>query len=266
MNIQQYYRHKANVSLNGSLAAFVPVLIIIIGSFYFSAKLPLLLLVLPFCLYSFICYQSYLVDRQRSLESELTNSSKPISLIDNSNLLITFMPAPSLRMQLFDPNGNLVGEVKDSRFWWWRWFLPYFIDCFFPSVYALYDHNQEALAFYKISKNKGIEIFNPDRKKMGIYLYQSEAPLSLKRKGSIHSLTTNQSIFVEGSSIYPDIKLRNEQGFIIGKLIKGWMPKEWGKHFRDVNTPFISIDQSVDETERILIIGVLAEFFQYTTH
>src|SRR4051812_34706905 len=101
MNIQQYYRSAATVSLNGSLAAFVPVIIILVGSILFSVNLPLLYVMIPFCVYSCICYQGYLIQHQRCLETEITETQVDTTLEKSQNILITFMPAPSLRMLLF---------------------------------------------------------------------------------------------------------------------------------------------------------------------
>ena len=266
MNIQQYYQDKANISLNGSLVALVPTIIIVIVSFYSHVRLPLLFLVLPFCLYSLVCYQAYLLHRQHSLEATNNTRTQSSALLANPDLLIGFMPAPTLRMVLFDQEGNQVGEIKDARFCWWRWCLPYFIDRLFPSEFILYDRNKQVMAIYKRAPNqKVMNVFFPDNQKLGSFLPQLQAA-SFKKRGFIFSLTTQQSIFVEGSAIYPDIKFRNLNGRIVSKLVKGWMPTEWGRHFRDTNTPIISFDQQIDDTDKLLIIGVLAEYFRYSSH
>ena len=266
MNIQQHYQNKANISLNSSLVALVPIVIIVSASFYLRVTLPLLLLVLPFFLYSLICYQAYLLHRQHSLEATNNTLTQSSALLDNTDLLIGFMPAPTLRMVLFNPEGNQVGEIKDTRFWWWRWCLPYFVDRYFPSEYILYDRNKKVIAIYKKATNqKGMDVFLPNNEKIGSYLPQLQAS-SFKKHGFIFSLATQQSIFVEGSAIYPDFKFRNQQGSVVGKLVKGWMPSEWDKHFRDANTPILSFNQQIDNTDKLLILGVLAEYFRYSSH
>jgi hypothetical protein len=267
MNIQQYYRSAANIALNGSLAAFVPMILIQIGSMYFSAKLPLMIIVLPFCLYSFICFQGYLIQHHRSLESKVKQPVKLVTLSNAENILLTFMPAPSLRMLLFEPNGNLIGEIRDKRFWWWRWFLPYFIDRVFPRNYSLYDQTNKILATYRVNKGKRqIKVYDSQQNEMGFYIEQWDTSFSLKKRGVIHSLTKNKDIHVEGSAIYPEVQFRNQEQIIISKMIKGWMPNEWEKQFRDPNTPIIVFDKQMDEHEKILAFGVLAGIFQSTSH
>lgn len=267
MNIQQYYRSIAHVALNGSLVAFMPVILILGGGMLFSVQLPLFLITLPFCLYSFICYQDYLIQNQRSLESSVINSNENKSILNTDNLLITFMPAPSLRMLLFEPNGNLIGEVRDERFWWWRWFLPYFLDRLFPKVYGLYDHKNHRSAMYHINlRKKQVKIFTSSGSELGCFTQSTKTTASFKRRGVIHSFESNQTLYVEGSTIYQNLYFRNEQGNILGKVIKGWMPMEWAKPFRNANTPFITFDEDLNESDKILMISVLTEMYHYTSH
>jgi hypothetical protein len=268
MNIQQYYRSAANIALNGSLAAFIPVILILGLGVYFSLKLPLHMVILPFLLYSFICYQGYLIHHRRSLRAEIGQPSGQSILKKSNQLLIAFMPAPSLRMLLFEPGGHLVGEVRDMRFWWWRWFLPYFVDRLFPKTFGFYDHENKLAAIYQIRKRKKqIKMYDANGNEIGIFLKKNGLPRSAnKRKGIVKSLVGDQEFFAEWSPLFPNMKIRNKQGMIVGKLIKGWMPLEWGKRFVDANTPILFFDESLEEREKKLLFGVLAYFFQYTNH
>lgn len=266
MNIQQYYRIAANTALNGSLVAFLPMIIIVCFGLYFPVKLPMFLIVLPFCLYSFICYQNYLIQNDRSNEvDEIRKNTRKLS--DANHLLITFLPAPSLRMLLFDENGILIGEVRDKQFWWWRWFLPYFIDRLFPSWYGLYDNENQLVCSYQVhDKMKNVKIFNRNQELIGLFNTNSKKKPSLTRNGTISSMITGEKIQVQASSLYHHIQLHDEQGAIIGKLIKGWMPQEWGDLFRDANTPYITFSPKINESEKMFIIGVLTEYFRYSNH
>lgn len=265
MNIQQYYRSAANAALNGSLAAFVPVILILSGGILFSVKLPLFTIILPFCLCSLFYYQIYLLQAKRSLESVIKDYPSETDLENAQNILITFMPAPTLRMLLFEPKGHLIGEVRDMRFWWWRWFLPYFADHLFPKVYGFYNQENQLQAIYKVNnRKKYIKIFDAELKEMGIYTDHSGT--AIKKRGNIHSFSNSKDILVEGSVIYPNLKFRDEQDYIISKLIKGWMPAEWGKRFRDANTPYIILDETLEKFDKILILGVLADYYKSTSH
>lgn len=266
MNIQQYYRIAANVALNGSIAALIPIIVIVCGGIYFSVDLPLLLMAVPFCLYSFICYQYYLIQQNRSAQVKMVAvDGRTIS--EANHLFITFLPAPSLRMLLFDENGLLVGEIRDKWFWWWRWFLPYFIDRRFPCWYGIYDGQNQLMGFYQINdRRKIVKIMDRDRQVIAVFNQESQQSRTLTRKGTILPRRTNEKIYIEASSVCPDVKLRNQNGSIVGKLIKGWMPLEWGNHFRDANTPYITFSENLNKDEKIMAIGVLVEYYRYCSH
>ena len=89
MNIQQYYEQSAMASLNGSLVAFIPT--IVLGIFVFvTHTYHLLLLLLPFLIYSFFCYQKFLLNQRRSKAvklSSLSESQKPPNLFFEKQLL-----------------------------------------------------------------------------------------------------------------------------------------------------------------------------------
>lgn len=74
-------------------------------------------------------------------------------------------------MLLFAPSGKLIGEVKDLRFWKWRWFLPYFMDRLFPGMYGLYNDKGELTAQIHLGNGKDgfIKIYENDEL-LGFYI------------------------------------------------------------------------------------------------
>jgi hypothetical protein len=267
MNIQQYYRSAANVSLNGSLAAFVPAVAILLGSMFFSSRVPIIVIVLPFCLYSFICYQHFLIQKRRMREAEIAARQTVIPLQTAENVLLTFLPAPSLRMMLFDVNGNLIGEVKDAKFSWWRWFLPYFADRFFTRVYRLSNHEQQLLATFAVNKRtKSVTVYDSDKSELGMIQLHSDASRSFKFSGLIESCCNHQKLEITGSALYCHIHFYDEQGRTISKLLTGWMPQDWSKYFRDANTPILYFDQNMTDKDKYLLIAALIPLYQYRSH
>src|SRR5690606_9563865 len=104
MDIQQFYKKTASISLNASLASLVPPFFLIMYGIIIAPDGKLVLAVVPFLLYSFICYQYYLVNDQRSKEIKeiLPMADKnPSELLMNTTVLFTFLPAPTLRMLIF---------------------------------------------------------------------------------------------------------------------------------------------------------------------
>ena len=169
MNIQQYYEQSATASLNGSLVAFIPSIILLIYAVVYTYILVILLL-LPFLIYSFFCYQKFLLNQKRSKAVNLSSLAEdPIArdLLTEKQLLVTFLPAPSLRLLLFAANGIKVGEIRDQSFSPIRWFLPYFIDRLFVKKFGLYDQDDQPVVFYHYYKDR-IELFTGTGEAMSI--------------------------------------------------------------------------------------------------
>src|SRR3954451_20955568 len=107
MNIQQYYEQAAMASLNAALVAFIPSIFLLIYAVFITQAYHLVLLSAPFLIYSFFCYQKFLLDKNRAKAVKLPSDIKTNSienLFDQTELLVTFMPAPSLRLLLFTPS------------------------------------------------------------------------------------------------------------------------------------------------------------------
>lgn len=260
MNIQQYYRNTANVSLNGSFVALIPVFVIVIPLILFLPNKGMVLLALPFLIYSFICYQAYLINNERSILSKINTSYiNNHNLIDKSQYLLAFMPAPSLRLLLFNPDGHKYGEIRDRRYNNIRWFLPYFIDRFFPAEYGLYDISDQLLLTFKWERHR--IVIKDEQENDSFHLEIKEENLFLVRfKDSTHSLK------VESQSMFTDIQFFNETKSVLGRVRKGWMPLEWGKRFVNANTPILTFQEEDTKEMRLAILAILIKIYRYHNH
>lgn len=259
MNIQQYYRTVANTSLNGSFAALVPVFIVIFPMYLLFPQKELVVFTAPFLFYSFISYQSYLVHQERAVESEPLQPGSRV-LFDKDKHLLTFLPAPSLRMLLFSPEGFVNGEIRDLRNTKLRWFLPYFLDKIFPAEYGLYNAEDNLIA---ICKWKG-------RRKAHVYDGKDNSLFTLeKTKTGVKLIVKNnvvQEMKVDSKKTFTDIQFTTLDGLELGRVRKGWMPLEWGKSFKDANTPVLSFHEKLTEAEKISILTYLIQIYRYRNH
>lgn len=62
MKINEYYRDTAHMHLNGSIASLVPTIMIVIGNLSVFKNNDIMLLAIPFLIYSFISFQIYLLE------------------------------------------------------------------------------------------------------------------------------------------------------------------------------------------------------------
>lgn len=260
MNIQQYYRVTANTSLNGSLASLFPIIFLILPTYLLMSKKEMLLFAIPFLLYSFLSYQFYLINQARFTQSASCSSENPsLSLPQGNHTLLTFLPAPSLRVLFFNPDGRACGEIRDLRFKRVRWFLPYFIDKRLPAEYGFFDEDHELLATFKWETRSAL-----------VKDKQNNLVLSIDVKGSrLFRLTTMDGITfikIKSESLISDIQFITEGNGVVGRVRKGWMPLEWGKYFVDANTPVLTLDGHLSKEEKLGILALFIKQYRYYNH
>ncbi|KON87579.1 hypothetical protein AF332_12555 [Sporosarcina globispora] len=262
MDIGHYYRKTADISLNASLAALIPPFFFLLFLINKSPGTNLILILFPFIIYSFLCHQMYLLNKQRAaeiVERRFNNKGKAfLSLLCPSNVLIAFMPAPSLRMVIFDPEGRQIGEIRDMKMWKFRWFLPYFLDFFFPKRIGIYDHNDNLEASILIHK-KGIQISCANDSCNETIIYKKDGSNLVYENGCIR-------YSIPKTFFYTDFQVLDEKSKRIARLRKGWMPLEWGKQFKDPNTPILSFNESLTAKDKLRVYAIFAALFLYRNH
>jgi hypothetical protein len=256
MNIQQFYKKTASIALNASLASLIPPFFVILYGVMISLDGRLILVALPFLLYSFFCYQYYLVCDKRAkaigpMDVEVRDNQH--SLLNIDHVLIHFLPSPSLRMLLFSKDGGLLGEIRDKKLLSIRWFTPIFLDKLFVKKYGLYDESNNLIATFILKKNR-IEITSEDNERTSISIRQPS-------KTMIEFINENNdtSIKVERSLQYMDYQFFDPHSKRITRLQKGWMPVEWGNTFKDPNTPVLSFEKTNNHNENLIIYAILSK-------
>ncbi|MGG4469342.1 hypothetical protein ABER68_15010 [Paenibacillus alvei] len=261
MNIEKYYRQSATAFLNASLISCIPVIFFI--ALFISVKLNrlFLLLIIPFCLYSITAFASYLIQRRRCERlTDTLDSQKVTSILQSKTVLLSFLPAPSLRMLIFDSEGTVLGEIRDDKFTLFRWYLPPFFDIFTAKTYGFY--NGENMLQYQFTvKKQCVEIRN--RKKQ--LISKLEEKRTDKATKTVYKYEKKE-LCLKRSLAFTDYCLEDERGIAIVNVKKGWMPKDWQKRFLDPNHPVVSIHHSASNKDIIHIYAILAKIFAYKDH
>lgn len=262
MNIQQYYQQSAYISLNGSIVSAGILSILLTASLLFSWNLPMLVVAVPFLTLSIFQYNTYLIFNQRSIESiESSHHYFDKGLLGQNQLLITFSPAPALRLLFFTPDGMLSGELKEIDVKRWRWILPYFLDRRIPKKFGLYDFNGN-LQGQLIYDGKGIKMLNGQSEVVGFFYPKKESNGS---KG-IAVLAGQRRVSMMYSGLNQQLKFVDDKGMDISHLKNGWMPLEWTRCFKDANTPVLTFDYSLSTPGRLAVFAALAHWYQYYNH
>lgn len=260
MNIRQFYEQSAAVSLNAGLAALIPPIMLLIYSIVIIKNHQLLILVIPFLLYSFYCYQVFLLNKNRakSIQIESIEETYTSNLLEESTFLLTFLPAPSLRMLFFSPAGVKIGEIRDRSFFPARWFLPYFLDRLFSRKFVMYDQQDKPVIYFQQLKDQ-IKIFTAEE------TYLSTVYIVKKGRGKEY-LFENQSIQLLKKGIPVSYSFMTADKKSLGHIQSGLMPVEWGKRFVNPNTPILTFAPTAGEKDKFQLLALIICIYIYRDH
>lgn len=260
MKIHKYYHYAAMTSLHASIVALIPPFFLICIGVTLKQHHSVVLLTLPFMVYSFIAYQIYLVNKHRMEVLDETVVETTEESVVESSMAVQFLPAPSLRMLLFSQNGQLGVEIKDVYQYKFRWFIPYFIDQFFPKTYTCSNSDGGEL-FTFVLKGKNILIINRvDGQCVGRVHRKSF------KRYVVETDRSTKEVFLQSSSLFTDIKLCNSQGEILARVRRGFLPRIWDRHIKDVNTPILTFNDEVTDLDKVIFLSILTKIYRYRNH
>lgn len=263
MNIRQYYQQTALINLNGCLVSAAMASILLLIYMLFSWELPFFVIAAPFLLVCFYQYASYRVNQSRfdqSQESRLQCQGS--ELLSENNLLISFFPAPAVRLLFFTPDGVLAGELKEDKVSNWRWFLPYFLDVKVTKKLGLYGADGRLQAWFLL-EGKGIKIFNEKLEVVGLYYHHKKEE---KRIGMAILTGGGKLIGERSRGTKSELRFKNEKSGKAAELREGWMPLEWTNFFKDAYTPVLTFDYALPPAERMAVFASLAQHYLYYNH
>ena len=256
MNIDQYYRNAAKINLNGSLAALVPALAIVIGNVLIFKLGLFMLLAAPFVIYSLLLFQLYLKRLKQSIAIHrrlLTTKKRETSLEEAEHFLVFFQNTQRQQLFLFFSDGSLAATIEEERSRKSGLFSA-------VHMYTLLNAKNEKICFYKISKNNlVIDVYNEKEEYLGSFEKKIAGNLLTKK---VIDSTGRVVGAVEGSQIFMDEHLLDKRDDSIGRLRRGWMPLEWADLFPDPNTPVFTLSSHLSTNERWLRFALLVnEYF-----
>jgi uncharacterized protein with PQ loop repeat len=258
MKINEYYRDTAHMHLNGSIASLVPTIMIVIGNLSVFKNNNIMLLTIPFLIYSFISFQIYLFRMRQSIaiRRNLQSSKRTAkSIFDARHLLVLFRNSQSSCLFLYFPDGHLAGQIKKYKGTGLKRFK-------LSRTYALYNMEDQVQGFFKLTGKKvlKIEVFDNNRTFLGEFEKKSKGFLQDKKE--LMDQSGKYIGMVEGAKAFMDVHVYDPKNQEVGRLRRGWMPMEWSLLFPEPNTPVLSIRESMSESEKLLRMSFLInEFF-----
>lgn len=260
MRIDQHYRASANLSLNGSIAALLPAMLIVSVNFSFFKTKEIMFLSIPFILYSFFAFQLYLFRMKQSQSIQrnllLIKEEKPArSFFEARHLLLLHVQTFSPRLQLFFPNGHLAASiVKKSGGGYFNFNRN--------KTFTLCNSHDEMIGFYKVNESKVLKIEVFDRNWNYLGCMEKRKISWNKYKKELLDVKGKYIGAVEGTALYMDEQVLNKGEKMVGRLRRGWMPMEWSGLFPNPNTPVLTFTDSLSEEEKLLRLSFLInEYF-----
>ncbi|MCM2531988.1 hypothetical protein NDK43_05755 [Neobacillus pocheonensis] len=258
MKIHEYYRDTANICLNGSLAALVPTVMIVGGNISFFQNKEIMILTLPFLVYSLISFQIYLFRLKQSIAIGINmTKSKSLyqSLFDVKQLLVVYLNSQHPRLLLYFPDGHLAGEIKKYRVKGNRVFE-------LTKTFALHNFHGQVIGFFKVKGKNHLKIDVYDQNNVYLGCYEKKKVSWMKHKKELLDASGRFIGEIEGSSFYMDEHLLDKSKHVVGRLRRGWMPLEWSPIFPEPNTPVLSFWEGLTEKDKLLRMSFLInEYF-----
>lgn len=258
MKIHEYYRDTANISLNGSIVALVPTIMIVGGNISFFQNKEIMLLTIPFIVYSLIGFQIYLFRLKQSIvigKNMTKSKSLYLSLFDAKQLLLVYLNTQNPRLLLYFPDGHQAGEIKKYR-------EKGFNILGLSKTFALYNFQGKVMAVFKVKGKNHIKIDIYDRNNVYMGSFEKKKVAWRKSKKELHDASGRFIGAVEGSLFFMDEHLLDNSNKQVGRLRRGWMPLEWSPIFPEPNTPVLSFWEGLSEEDKLVRMSLLInEYF-----
>ncbi|MCK1991092.1 hypothetical protein GW626_12175 [Peribacillus muralis] len=256
MNIREFYQKTSNSNFHASWISLGLAVVFFIGHVINMIPGPILWITAPFIFFSIAQYIIHRIyeSRIKELPDDLFGTNA--DLLDAEHILLKFLPAPTLRLLLFAPDGSLMGEVRDRNMRWFMWMIPNFLSMLLPKRYELVDHEGRLLAKYHIKMGlfNNMSIMNADGGLIGSY---QEKRTFVKIEGMIYKEDGTEWMPVHTPGSLTSFEIVTNDGEKIVSYQQGWMPFEWGRRFK-ANTPILTFSAHVEEIPRFIIIGFCA--------
>jgi hypothetical protein len=240
MDIQKIYLRQAELFLNSSLFVLLPASIFIFSIIVFIPSRNLMFLVIPFFIYSLFLFQNYLMNYNRfiSLSNKITATDLP-DLLSCQQILLYF-DKDAREILFLHPTGQFLGKIIESQ----HHFTIYKGSHMHPREFVLVDSSENVLASYL--KSNTIDVHRVNQGYFGGFSNGVFTMLTGKVIGSLSS-----------GKIFFDEKIINGQGEIVFRVRKGWMPIKVQQIFLNPNTPHVTFNPVLSDSEKLLFLSLL---------
>lgn len=266
MDIQKYYEKTAKISFYAAMISLIIAILFVV--LHLSGRMAgnILWLTLPFIILSLNYYIRFRLYEKRMNDTPINVQSESMKLLDAEHLLIAFLPAPSLRMQFFNKDGAVVGEIRDQDMSWYKWLLPNAVSMLMPKRYGLFDCFGNRLAQFQSGVGLWSNMIVKDHEGNELGRYKENGKkVFVKTTGMISKPDGTDWIPIKIGGLN-SFQLDELNGKKLASFQTGWMPREWGKLFKNPNMPILTFHEKTDLEVKLVTLGFLSAIFHHVSN
>ncbi|WP_026694941.1 hypothetical protein [Peribacillus kribbensis] len=261
MDIQNYYRETSKMHHHSAWVSLLIASLFFLFHAFGRLHGNIFLITAPFLLFG-----TYSIGRCFLLEAKIDkhagcHGSALINMFEESYILFSFLPAPTLRLLLFEPGGNCLGEIKDLKGKNFLWFIPGPLAAMFTRRYGLFDSKGRLMAAFILKGVMANTLIMENKEGEIIGVYKENINHSLfALKGMVTDSNHKPWIPVSIQTGLGGFSLEDRQGKKIGSLQCGIMPIEWGERF-EVNTPILHFHELAGLEDKVAALGICTALY-----
>jgi hypothetical protein len=246
MDIQKIYLRQAQLFLNSSLFALIPAWIFVFSIIVVIPGKNLMVLVIPFLIYSLFLFQNYLLNYKRfiALSNKIDHVSSNLPNLLSCQQILLYFVKEEKELVFLHPTGAFLGKISEKK----HSFSINKRNRLHPKGFILIDSNENLLATYWRSDT--IDVHLSDQGYFGGF---SNGVFS-KVKGETMGNLSSKKTFL-------DEQIKNGRGEVLFRVRKGWMPITNQKIFLNPNIPSVTINPALSDSEKLLFISLLVNKF-----
>jgi hypothetical protein len=246
MDIQKIYLRQAQLFLNSSLFALIPASIFVLMIIVVIPEKNVMLLVIPFLIYSLFLFQNYILNYKRyiSLSNKIEKVATDLPDLLSCNHILLHFIKEERELVFLHPTGVYIGKISEKR----ENYSNKEGRRLHPSEFVLVDSNENLLATYW--KSDTIDVHRNGQGYMGGF-----------SDGVFSMLTGDAMGELSSKNIFLDDKIEYDQGDVVFRVRKGWMPLKYQEIFLNPNTPLVTINPDLPDSERLLYFSLLVKNF-----
>jgi hypothetical protein len=241
MDIPKTYLKQSQLYLNSSIMMLIPAILFTALFLFVLYDRPLIILVLPFLIYSFCLYQGFLINKNRYFKTANYEGKASDGFLDCQQYLL-FFDKEEGELLFFHPSGEVIAkmiEIKPKRRG--------------PREICLIGHNEQVLASYFISTGH-IDVYVAGMGFIGSFYRNKE-----KDKWLFQVLTGEVTGHLVRNRWYMDEQIIDKYGRMILRCRRGVMATNLQAHFQNPNLPIVKNEINVDPSEKLFYLSTLAK-------